>query len=241
MSLTPTLEASAFSDPDAGDTHAASQWQMITSPWDYQSPAFDSGTDNTNLTSISIPSGVLTISTLYYWRVRYQDNHGAWSDWSEEVRFNTMSASTDSTPPTTPSIADDGVTTTSTSELHAVWSSSDTESGIVEYSYAIGTTAGGNDVVDWTSAGTATEKTITGLSLTAGQTYYISVKALNGQGLWSEIGSSNGITVSADEEDPEPGNGGGVPFWVWILVALGVVGLGAGGFVFWRKRKAKRA
>jgi hypothetical protein len=239
VSLTPTLQASAFSDPDAGDTHGASQWQIDDDPWDYVSPAFDSGTDNTNLTSISVPSGKLTYSTRYFWRVRYQDNHGAWSDWSEEMRFDTMSAPVDSTPPTTPSVADDGVSTTSTTSLHATWSSSDPESGVVEYSYAVGTTAGGNDVLDWTSAGTATEETITGLSLTAGQTYYISVKALNGQGLWSEVGSSNGITVSADGEEPEPGDGGGIPFWVWILVALGVVGLGAGGLVFWRKQKAK--
>jgi len=170
VSLTPTLSSSAFSDPDAGDTHAASQWQIDDDPWDFSAPAFDSGTDTTNLTSISIPSGRLTYSTLYYWRARYQDSHGAWSAWSEEAHFNTMSASADSTPPSTPSIADDGVSTTSTSELHAVWTSSDAESGIAEYLYAIGTTAGGNDVVDWTSAGTAPEKTITGLSLTLGKT-----------------------------------------------------------------------
>ncbi len=243
VSVTPILEASAFSDPDSGDTHAASQWQIDDDPWDFSSPAFDSGTDTTNLTSISIPSGKLTYSTLYYWRVRYQDSHGAWSAWSEEAHFNTMSASADSTPPTTPSIADDGVTTTSTSELHAVWTSSDAESGIAEYLYAVGTSPGGNDVLDWTSAGAATEKTITGLSMTPGQTYYVSVKAVNGQGLTSEVGSSDGITVAADDGEPEPkpGDKGGVPFWLWILVALGVVGAGAGGFLFWQRLKAKSA
>jgi len=241
VSLTPIMEASAFSDPDDGDSHAASQWQIDDDPWDFSSPAFDSGTDTTNLTSISVPSGKLTYSALYYWRVRYQDSHGAWSAWSEEAHFNTMSASTDSTPPTTPSVADDGVTTTSTSELHAVWTSSDAESGIVEYLYAVGTTTGGNDVLDWTSAGTATEMTITGVSLTPGEIYYISVKAKNGQGLWSEVGSSDGITVSADDGEPEPGGKGGTPFWVWILVALGLLGAGAGGFVFWQRSKTKSA
>jgi len=235
------MEASAFSDPDDGDSHAASQWQIDDDPWDFSSPAFDSGTDTTNLTSISVPSGKLTYSALYYWRVRYQDSHGAWSAWSEEAHFNTMSASTDSTPPTTPSVADDGVTTTSTSELHAVWTSSDAESGIVAYLYAVGTTTGGNDVLDWTSAGTATEMTITGVSLTPGEIYYISVKAKNGQGLWSEVGSSDGITVSADDGEPEPGGKGGTPFWVWILVALGLLGAGAGGFVFWQRSKTKSA
>jgi len=241
VSLTPALGASTFSDPDSGDTHGASQWQIDDDPWDFTSPAFDSGTDTTNLTSISVPSGRLTYSKLYYWRVRYQDNYGAWSAWSEEFHFTTMSSSADSTPPTTPSVADDGVSTISTTSLHATWSASDPESGIAEYQYAIGTTADGTDVVDWTSARLATEKTITGLSLTPGQKYYISVKALNGQGLWSEVGSSNGITISADGEEPEPGDKGGMPFWVWILVALGVVGVGAGGFLFWRTRKAKPA
>jgi hypothetical protein len=31
----------------------------------------------------------LTYSTTYYWRVRYQDNGGAWSDWSSETSFVT--------------------------------------------------------------------------------------------------------------------------------------------------------
>ena len=93
-------------------------------------------------------------------------------------------------------------------------------------------------VLAWTSAGTATERTITGLSLETGQTYYVSVKAQNGQGLWSEVGSSDGITVSAEET--EKARDSGVPFWVWILVALGVVGVGAGGFVLsWRKARAR--
>ena len=106
----------------------------------------------------------------------------------------------------------------------------------MEYLYAVGTTAGGNDVVDWTSAGTATEKTITGLSLTPGQTYYVSVKAVNGQGLTSQIGSSDGMAVAAD--DGEPGGKGGTPFWVWILVALGAAGLGGTVFfLLWKRRK----
>jgi hypothetical protein len=89
VSLTPTLSSSAFSDPDAGDTHAASQWQIDDSPWDYQSPAFDSGRDTGDLTSITVPYGKLINSNLYWWRVRHQDGHGAWSDWSAETSFIT--------------------------------------------------------------------------------------------------------------------------------------------------------
>jgi hypothetical protein len=89
VSLTPTLQSSAFSDPDVGDTHAASQWQIRTSSGNYSSPLFDTGVDDSDLTSITVPSGILSYSTTYYWHVRYQDNHDAWSSWSVETSFIT--------------------------------------------------------------------------------------------------------------------------------------------------------
>ena len=89
ISLTPTLQSSAFSDPDAGDTHQASQWQIRASGGSYDSPVFNSGTDTSNLTQITIPSGKLTYSTTYYWQVRHQDNKGAWSEWAAETSFAT--------------------------------------------------------------------------------------------------------------------------------------------------------
>jgi hypothetical protein len=89
--LRPTLSSSAFSDPDTGDTHAASQWQITTSTGDYSSPVFDGGRDVSNLIQLSVPSGVLNASTTFYWRVRHQDNHGNWSDYSTETSFTTGS------------------------------------------------------------------------------------------------------------------------------------------------------
>ncbi|MFC2000335.1 leucine-rich repeat domain-containing protein, partial [Chloroflexota bacterium] len=89
VSLMPTLQSSAFSDPDAGDTHAASQWQITTTSGDYSSPVYDSSTDSSNLTAISIPLGRLIYGKTYYWRARYQDNYSAWSDWSLETSFTT--------------------------------------------------------------------------------------------------------------------------------------------------------
>ncbi len=93
VSLTPTLQSSAFLDPDAGDTHAASQWQITTTAGDYSNPAFDSWTDASNLTGFAISSGMLDYSIPYYWHVRYQDNHGAWSAWSSETSFTTAASS----------------------------------------------------------------------------------------------------------------------------------------------------
>ena len=216
ISLGPVLESSAFDDPDIGDTHSASQWQVTTTSGDYSSLVFDSGTNTTNLVQITIPSGTLNYGTAYYWRVRHQDNHGAWSSYSLETSFTTM-ATVDTTPPTTPVVTDDGDSATSTAQLHTTWSSSDPESGIAEYQYAIGTSAGETDVVHWTSAETDTEVTHTGLNLTSGTTYYFAVKAKNGAGEWSEVGVSDGITIEEEQEAVV------LPFWIWIIIGLVVV------------------
>jgi WD40 repeat protein len=104
----------------------------------------------------------------------------------------------DTTPPSTPVIMDEGQFLQSGAELSTSWTSSDPESGVVEYQYAIGTSAtdpGSGYLVGWKSAGTATEATETGLTLQDGLTYYWYVRARNGAGLWSEVGVSDGITV----------------------------------------------
>ncbi|MGB9619761.1 MAG: fibronectin type III domain-containing protein, partial [Armatimonadota bacterium] len=56
----------------------------------------------------------------------------------------------DATAPTTPIVIDDGDFTASGIEIHASWSSFDPDSGIEEFQYAVGTTPGGNEIVDWT-------------------------------------------------------------------------------------------
>lgn len=101
----------------------------------------------------------------------------------------------DTTAPTTPVVTDSGQFTNKNDRLYASWLSSDSESGIAEYQYCIGTAKGTPNVLGWTSAGTNTSVTKTGLSLTSGKVYYFGVKAKNGAGLWSSIGYSNGITV----------------------------------------------
>lgn len=102
----------------------------------------------------------------------------------------------DTSSPTAPVVADDGVYTNSYTQLHARWSSIDTQTGIVQYQYAIGTRPKSTDIVSWTSTGIDTEVTKTGLSLAHGQVYYFSVKAKNGVDLWSTLGISDGIRVN---------------------------------------------
>ena len=89
VSVTPTLTGSEFFDPDAGDTHAASQWQISATTGVYTSPVFDSLVDTANKTQITVPSGKLSYNTIYYWHVKYQDSYGNWSAYSTETSFTT--------------------------------------------------------------------------------------------------------------------------------------------------------
>jgi hypothetical protein len=100
----------------------------------------------------------------------------------------------DLTPPTKPIVSDTGTLTASRTELSASWTSSDPESGIREFQYAIGTTTGGVDVRPFTSTAQSSV-VVAGLNLAPGTTYYFSVRATNGAGLTSEVGVSDGIRV----------------------------------------------
>jgi len=104
--------------------------------------------------------------------------------------------------PATPVSVNDGTaadidTQTSTTTLTANWTtSSDDNSGIVAYWYAIGTSPSASDIINWTNNGLNTSMSQNALSLVEGQTYYVSVYTENGIGLNSTPNSSNGVTVS---------------------------------------------
>lgn len=107
----------------------------------------------------------------------------------------------DWTTPASLSAANDGTsvdidTTYNNTQLSANWSAAaDPQSAISKYWYAIGTTAGATNVTGWTSIGTSTSVTKTGLSLTAGQKYYFTIKAENGAGLISSVINTDGQLV----------------------------------------------
>jgi len=103
----------------------------------------------------------------------------------------------DFSPPSIVSVADGNAadidTTTTPNTLTANWtSSSDVNSGITKYWYAIGTTPGATDIVGWTDNGLNLLFSRTDLTLTDGQIYYISVKTENGAGLQSQAAVSDG-------------------------------------------------
>lgn len=92
VSLTPTLLCSPFNDPNSTNTLAGTQWQVraASTPADYSEVVYDSGPTSLTLLSWPIPDGFLVYSTVYYWRVRHQDDTGLWSMWSKETSFSTM-------------------------------------------------------------------------------------------------------------------------------------------------------
>jgi subtilisin family serine protease len=86
----------------------------------------------------------------------------------------------------------------STSSLSANWSGfidpQPSICSITEYQYAIGTTPGATNIVNWTTNNLNYNFTQNSLSLAIGQTYYSTVRAINSAGLHSDV-TSNGVTV----------------------------------------------
>lgn len=118
----------------------------------------------------------------------------------------------DWTAPAVPDTINDGLgadisITNSATDLSANWSAAvDSNSAIARYYYAIGTTPGAADVVNWTDNWFSQNVTATGLPLTDGQTYYFSVKAEDGAGLQSAVFTSNGQTVQLSTAIGEANN-----------------------------------
>lgn len=106
VSRNPVLQADAYTDSRADLQncfgHNASQWQITEynggSP-DWESLTWDSGEDETNLTTISVSSVTLSSNTEYVVRVKYEalrngEANTYWSDWSGVNIFTTGGADT---------------------------------------------------------------------------------------------------------------------------------------------------
>ena len=81
-------------------------------------------------------------------------------------------------------------------KLSANWTAAtDVNSGILAYRSCIGSAAGKEDVVPWFNNDSATRFTKAGLSLNVGNTYYVSVSAMNAAGLMSDTIVSDGVLL----------------------------------------------
>ena len=80
--------------------------------------------------------------------------------------------------------------------LSANWGTSlDIHSGLTQYWYSVGTSAGATNIINWTNAWTNTIVTVNIPNITHDTTYYFNIKAENGAGLQSIVISSNGQLV----------------------------------------------
>ncbi len=186
-------------DPESGITDY--QYAVGTSPHGINVRGWTSAGTNTSTTI-----GGLTLADggTYYISVKATNGAGTIG-----LDGTTDGIRIDVTPPTQPSVTDDGNYTMNSTQLHATWSASDPQSGIANYEYSIGTSAGGPDLVDWTSVGTNTSATIAGIELQPGIRYYINVRATNAAGSVSSVGSSDGIFLEATPPTtPEVDDGG---------------------------------
>ncbi len=104
----------------------------------------------------------------------------------------------DWTPPSSPSPVNDGTTTDisvacTKDSMSANWgTSTDPNSGLTQYWYSVGTSAGASNVMNWTNAWANTIITTNIPGLTHGTMYYFNVIAENGASLQSAVMSSNG-------------------------------------------------
>lgn len=87
QSTAPTLQATAFIDPNSGATQTASEWAVQRAS--DNTVVFDSGTDAVDTTSIALPFNALNYNTSYSWQTRYADSLGLWSGYSVPTTFTT--------------------------------------------------------------------------------------------------------------------------------------------------------
>ena len=94
VALRPTLIVDEFYDPDIGDVHAETEWQIF---WmlNKNSKCVFELRSSTALTSLEVPSLVLDARKDYSWRVRFYDNYGQASEWSVFGYFTTLQNTSD--------------------------------------------------------------------------------------------------------------------------------------------------
>ncbi len=88
----PTLQTQPFSDPDVGDRHAQTRWQVFR---DEDSAVVLDVTSATALTRLNVPRLVLDEATAYFWRAQFVDSHGAASEWSDYANFSVRATGLD--------------------------------------------------------------------------------------------------------------------------------------------------
>nr|MBC8400593.1 right-handed parallel beta-helix repeat-containing protein [Candidatus Neomarinimicrobiota bacterium] len=137
----------------------------------------------------------LNSGAIYYTSVKAVDLAGNWSS-----IVSSDGVTIDLSVPVT-GIVNDGQSadidwSNSPNSVSGNWSGfSDGISGIDYYEYAVGTSTGTGDLIDWTYNGIDINFDSTGLTLASGTTYYISIRATDQVGNQSAPVSSDGVLI----------------------------------------------
>lgn len=91
--LVTDLKVSGFVDPDDGDRHSRTQWQISLTP-NFSSKVLDRHSSSVLVSAIS-PGALLEHDTDYFWRVRFYDNSQNASAWSAPCSFSTRNSPAD--------------------------------------------------------------------------------------------------------------------------------------------------
>jgi hypothetical protein len=86
VTVTPLLSTGDFYDSNVNDIHSQTRWKIVRSKDELC--VFDVTTES-SLTRLAVPRLILDELTDYIWRVKFIDQHGAPSDWSEAGYFST--------------------------------------------------------------------------------------------------------------------------------------------------------
>lgn len=161
-------------------------------------------TYNANTTRVTKTGLDLVKGSTYYFSIKAQDGVGLQS----EATNSDGQLVVDITPPLNISWINDGTgadidSTYITNELSANWAAStDPESAVLSYKYAVGTNLMYPEVVGWVTTA-ATSVTRQGMILTVGVTYYFTAKVVNEIGLESEPINSDGQWIDQTDMPPK--------------------------------------
>lgn len=173
-----------------GKPHTAAQWQVSTLAA-FETTAYDQ-TVNSAVTSHTIPASTLAIGGAFYWRARYKDADGTWSQWSAPTSFTTAAITINTPTLISPAAGATGINETPTlqSSAFAVTNGTDTHaSSDWEVRKA------SDDSVVWSSSNDAANKTSVAIpvgKLVVSTAYKWRVRytgAKYGQSQWSDYSS----------------------------------------------------
>ena len=146
--------------------------------------------------SVTVEDLDLGNNSSYYGTIHAIDKVG------NEISATSSSITIDLVPPTVGTIAD-GLETDlewlkDSTAASANWTGFYDLNGIDYYDVALGTTALGHDIVEWTDVGNDSSHTFNDLFLKVNTDYYFSVKAHDQLGNVSEAVSSDGFRIDAE-------------------------------------------